>query len=78
MKSLDYKSLISIKQVDCEIIELTPVKFKTKEFRYQNIVNKLLFFLFREGISRMLRKIKSKKFTDKTQDNFVYVMSSRQ
>ena len=74
MKSLDYRGLISIKQVDCEIIELTPVKFKTKEFRYQNIVNKILFFLFREGISRMLRKIKSKKFTDKTQDNFVYVI----
>ena len=58
--NLDYHQLVSIPSEDVKILDKKKIPLHYElEFERQNKLRKILFFIFREGLIRSLRKLKS-------------------
>jgi predicted dehydrogenase len=74
VRDFDYHELLSFERDDVEIIARESVAFTTKEFRHQNMVRKILFFLRREGIFKLLKKVKSRKSAESIDKKSVFLV----
>ena len=74
MDNFDYKDLAAISGQDLEIIDVFYLNKKVRKHRYQNKIKKILFNLFREGIKRLLLKIKAYNFSEFLKKKEVFVV----
>lgn len=74
MKNFDYSDLVAFDKKEVEIIKEHPLNRKTSEYLFQNKFRKAIFFLFREGLKRLLLKYKSRKIYSQIEKKEIFII----